>query len=141
MKSSLKTLAMWLIIGIIFIVVVTNIIDSSNNDMSYSELITKIENGEVKEIEIQANGKEAYITTKTSSAEKKVNIPNQESFMNYIQEKLTTGEITLTEKSESVFITVLSLLSPFGIVIVLFVFWFLLMSQGQNGGNKTMSFG
>lgn len=141
MKSSLKTLAMWLIIGIIFIVVVTNIIDSSNNDMSYSELITKIENGEIKEIEIQANGKEAYITTKVSSAQKKVNIPNQESFMNYIQDKLAAGEITLNEKSESIFITILSLLSPFGIVIVLFVFWFLLMSQGQNGGNKTMSFG
>ena len=141
MKSSLKTLAMWLIIGIIFIVVVTNIIDSSNNNMSYSELITKIENGEIKEIEIQANGKEAYITTKVSSAQKKVNIPNQESFMNYIQDKLAAGEITLNEKSESIFITILSLLSPFGIVIVLFVFWFLLMSQGQNGGNKTMSFG
>ena len=141
MKSSLKTLAMWLIIGIIFIVVVTNIIDSSNNDMSYSELITKIENGEIKEIEIQANGKEAYVTTKANNAQKKVNIPNQESFMNYIQDNLAAGEIVLNEKSESIFITILSLLSPFGIVIVLFVFWFLLMSQGQNGGNKTMSFG
>ena len=141
MKSSLKTLAMWLIIGIIFIVVVTNIIDSSNNDMSYSELITKIQNGEIKEIEIQANGKEAYVTTKANSAQKKVNIPNQESFMNYIQDNLTAGEFILNEKSESIFITILSLLSPFGIVIVLFVFWFLLMSQGQNGGNKTMSFG
>ena len=141
MKSSLKTLAMWLIIGIIFIVVVTNIIDSSNNDMSYSELITKIENGEIKEIEIQANGKEAYVTTKANSAQKKVNIPNQESFMNYIQDNLAAGEFILNEKSESIFITILSLLSPFGIVIVLFVFWFLLMSQGQNGGNKTMSFG
>ncbi len=141
MKSSLKTLAMWLIIGIIFIVVVTSIIDSSNNDMSYSELITKIENGEIKEIEIQANGKEAYVTTKANSAQKKVNIPNQESFMNYIQDNLAAGEIVLNEKSESIFITILSLLSPFGIVIVLFVFWFLLMSQGQNGGNKTMSFG
>ncbi len=141
MKSSLKTLAMWLIIGIIFIVVVTNIIDSSSNDMSYSELITKIENGEIKEIEIQANGKEAYVTTKANNAQKKVNIPNQESFMNYIQDNLAAGEIVLNEKSESIFITILSLLSPFGIVIVLFVFWFLLMSQGQNGGNKTMSFG
>ena len=141
MKNSLKTLAVWLIIGTIFIVILTSIIDSANNDMTYSELITKIENGEIKEIEIQANGKEAYVTTKATNAEKKVNIPNQESFMDYIQDKLTIGEITLTEKSESIFITILSLLSPFGIVIVLFVFWFLLMNQGQSGGNKTMSFG
>ena len=142
MKSSLKTLAMWLITGVIFIFILTSIIDNSNNDMTYSELITKIENGEIKEIEIQANSKEAYVTTtKASESQKKVNIPNQESFMNYIQDKLVLGDITLTEKSESILITVLSLLSPFGIVIILMVFWLLMMGPGQNGGNKTMSFG
>ncbi len=140
MKSSLKTLAMWLIIGIIFIVLVTNIIDNSDNKMSYSELITKIENGEVEEIEIEANGKEAYVTTKNTTQQKKVNIPSKDSFIDYIQERLASGEISLTEKSESIFITVLSLLSPFGIVIIMILFWFLLMSQGQ-GGNKTMTFG
>lgn len=140
MKNSLKSLAMWLVVGIIFIVLVTNIIDGSDNKMTYSELITKIENGEVKEIEIEANGKEAYVTTKSSNIQKKVNIPSKDSFMDYIQVRLASGEITLNEKSESILITVLSLLSPFGLVIIMLVFWFLIMSQGQ-GGNKTMTFG
>ena len=140
MKSSLKSLAMWLVGGIIFIALLTSIIDNSDNKMAYSELVTKIENGEISEIEIEANGKEAYVTTKESSKQKTVNIPSKDSFMDYIQERLINGEIVLTEKTESILITVLSLLSPFGIVIIMIIFWFLLMGQGQ-GGNKTMSFG
>ena len=47
MKSGLKTLGMWLIIGVIFIVLLTTIMDNSNSKMNYSELVTKIEAGEV----------------------------------------------------------------------------------------------
>ena len=141
MKSSLKTLAMWLIIGIIFIFVVSSIIDNQDNKMTYSELIAKIETLEIKEIEIAANSKEAYVTTTSSTGQKKVNIPSKESFMDYVQDKLANGEIVLTEKSESILVTVLTLLSPFGLIIVLLVFWFLIMSQNGQGGSKTMSFG
>ena len=52
MKSGIKTLAMWLIIGIIFVVLLTSIVDSDNNKLAYSELIESIEAGEVSEIEI-----------------------------------------------------------------------------------------
>ena len=64
--------------------------------------------------------------------------------MDYSNEQLKDGKIKLTEKSQSVLITLLGLISPFGIMIVLFLFWFILMrnATAQNGGaNKTMSFG
>ena len=113
MKSSLKTLAMWLVIGVIFIVLATNIIDNSDTKMDYSDLLTNIENENVKQIEIEANSKTAYVTLKNSNTEKRVNIPNVESFMDYEQQKISNGEFKLTEKSQSIFITALSLLSPF----------------------------
>ena len=47
LRSSLKTLAVWLIIGIIFIVLLTSILGNSDNKLSYSELLTKVEAGEV----------------------------------------------------------------------------------------------
>ena len=52
MRNGLKTLAMWLIIGIIFMVVLVSIIDNGDNKLSYSDLLMKIESGEVSEIEI-----------------------------------------------------------------------------------------
>ena len=141
MKSGLKTLAMWLIIGIIFIVVATSILENSDTKLAYSDLITKIQAGEVKEIEIEANGVKANVTLKGENFKKEVNIPNMESFMDYMQEPLKEGTILLREKSESIFMVVLSLLTPFGILIIFLVFMFLFMNGGAQGGNKTMSFG
>ena len=47
MKNSLKTLAIWLIIGIILIVLISAILDNSNTKLAYSDLIAKIETGEI----------------------------------------------------------------------------------------------
>lgn len=140
MKSGLKTLAMWLIIGVIFIVLLTSIMDNSDTKMSYSELVTKMEATEVKEIEISSDSTKAYVTLKGENVKKEVNIPSVDSFMNYAEESLKAGTVTLREKNQSVFITVLGLLTPFGLLIIFFIFWFFVMN-GQQGGNKTMSFG
>ena len=140
MKKGIKTLAMWLIIGIIFMVLIVSIIDNGDTKMSYSDLLMKIESGEVSGIEVAADGKKALVTLKGVNTQKEVNIPNMESFMNYAQEGLAAGNYTLTEKSQSFAITLLSLLSPFGILIIFLLFWFLMMNN-QQGGNKTMSFG
>ena len=140
MKNSIKTLAMWLIIGIIVIVLITTIVDNTNNKMNYSDLVSKIDNGEVKKIELSSDGTKAIVTLKNSLQEKEVNIPSLDSFMTYIHDELITDEVELSEKSQSIFITMLSLLSPFGILIVFTIFWFFVMSN-QQGGSKTMSFG
>lgn len=60
--------------------------------------------------------------------------------MNTLQEPMKAGNVKVTEKSESIFMILLSLLTPFGILIIFFIFWFLLMNNNQ-GGSKTMSFG
>ena len=52
MKNGIKTLAMWLIIGIILIVLISSILSNTDNKLAYSELISKIESGEVKEVEL-----------------------------------------------------------------------------------------
>ena len=42
LKSGIKTLAMWLIIGVIFLVVLSSILENNNSKLKYSELITQI---------------------------------------------------------------------------------------------------
>ena len=121
-------------------VIIVSIIDNSDTKMSYSDLLMKIESGEVTEMEIAADGKKALVTLKGENAQKEVNIPNMQSFMDYTQDSLAAGEFQLTERSQSFAITLLSLLSPFGILIIFLLFWFLFMNN-QQGGNKTMTFG
>ena len=144
MKSKLKTFASWIILGIIFVVILSSVMDNTNTKLTYSELIAKMELGEVKEIELTADGEGAYVKLVGETLPKEVNIPNMESFMNYATELLKDGKIELNEKSQSILVTILSLLSPFGIIIIFFIFWFLLMGStgSQNGGgNRAMSFG
>ena len=143
MKSGIKTLAMWLIIGIIFVVLLTSIVDSDNNKLAYSELLESIEAGEVSEIEISADGMTAEVKLKNENFVKQVNIPSIDNLMDNLQESMTAGSVTVTEKSESIWVFILSLLTPFGILIIFLIFWAIFMSggQGNNSGSKTMSFG
>ena len=63
--------------------------------------------------------------------------------MSYCEEFIKDGAFTLEERSQSIFVTVLTLLTPFGLLLIFFIFWFLMMggASGGNAGNKTMSFG
>lgn len=140
MKNSLKTLAVWLIIGIIFIVLITSILGNTDNKLSYSELLAKVDAGEVTEIRIDSSGTSADVKLKNDNLVKEVNIPSIDSLMTSLQEPMKTGTIEVVEESESIFMMLLSLLTPFGILIIFFIFWFLLMNNNQ-GGSKTMSFG
>ena len=151
MKKSLKTLAMWLIISIIFIILISSILDNKENKMSYSELLTALQNGTVESIELEVDkgmikteetGK-GYVKIKNNNKiEKQVDIPNVESFMSTVSKYLEEGTVELSQKTESILITILNLLAPIGILIIFFVFMFLFMGTSQGGaGNKTMSFG
>ena len=143
MKNNIKTLAMWLIIGVIFIIVLSSVMENSNKKMKYSDLITKINEGKVEAIQIESDGKTANVELSEDKNIKQVNIPNMESFMNYTEDFVKNGSFTLEEKSESIFVTILGLLSPFGLLIIFFIFWFLMMGgpNANQAGGKTLSFG
>ena len=143
MKKSIKTLAVWLIIGIILVVSISAIYDNMNTKLAYSELISKIEAGEVEEIELSADGATAAVKVKNDNVTKQVNIPSVENLMNNLENEMKDGSIKVTEESESLWAIILTFLTPFGIAIIFFIFWFFLMGGMANsqGGNKTMTFG
>ena len=142
MKNGIKSLATWLIIGIILVVVISSIIDNSNSKMTYSELIENIEEKNVESIEVSSEGTSAYVTLKSAKGSKQVNIPSLDSFMDYANEDIKAGNFTLESASKSIWVTLLSLLMPFGLIIIFLVFWFFMMNgNGAQGGNKTLTFG
>ena len=144
MKNSMKTLAIWIIIGIILIVLISSIIENTDNKLAYSDLLAKVEAGEVQEIVLSADGTKAEVQLKNENFSKEVNIPSVDSLMDNLSESMKAGTVTVSEKSQSIWMVILSLLTPFGLLIIFFIFWFLLMggAQGGSGGSgKTMSFG
>ena len=142
MKNSLKTLAVWLIIGVILVVAISTILENSNTKLSYSDLIAKIDAGQVEKIELDAGGASATVKLKNDKIEKKVNVPSVDNLMENLQDNMKSASITVTEKSESAWGIFLAYLTPIGIIVIFFIFWFVLMSGANSqNGNKTMTFG
>ena len=81
MKSGIRTLAMWLIIGVILIVLLTSLVEGSNSKLKYSDLVTEINSSNVEDIQVESDGITATVTLKDDKIKKTVNIPNMESFM------------------------------------------------------------
>ena len=147
MRNGIKTLATWLILGIIFLVLVSAAFNNPDTKMNYSELISKIKSGEVAAITISSDRETVEVTlnstsadTRTSSNMKEVTIPSLDNFMSQIEKEVEEGQIEITQKEESLLISVLNIFSPFIILIVFLLFWVLLMNPNQNG-NKSISFG
>ena len=143
MKNGIKSLAVWLIIGVILIVVISSILENSNTKMTYSELIENIEENNISSMELSSDGTSAKVILNDSNkTQKRVNIPSLDSFMTYAQDFIKAGNFTLEGDSESIWITILGLITPFGLLIIFFIFWFFMMNPANSqGGNKTMTFG
>jgi len=146
LRNGIKTLATWLILGVIFLTLVSAAFNNPDTKMNYSELISKIKAGEVSAITISADREtlevtlNSAITDPKASNVKEVTIPSLDSFMSQIEREVLEGQIEITQKEESILISILSIFSPFIILIVFLLFWVLLMNPNQNG-NKSISFG
>ncbi len=147
MKRGFKTLATWLIIGLIIICALSGLLGMSDNKISYSELITKISSGDITKIVISADGvsvtayqKGKDATTATRADISTSTIPSLDAFMEQISENILNGQIEVEQTEESVFVELLSLISPVILLLIFLLFSFVIMNPNQ-GGNKSMTFG
>ena len=144
MKNGIKTLAIWLIIIIASVGILSGLLNSSDRKMNYSELIQEINAGEISEIEISSDKETVYVTEKGSDSAnkvKEVTIPSLDTFMDQISANIAEGQITVTQDEESAFVALLSVFSPFVILIIFLLFWLLLMNPNQGGNKSSMTFG
>ena len=149
MKKGIKTIAMWLVTVVIVIFLVQAALNNPETKMKYSELLAKIESGEISSVEISADQTLAYVTLKTdsesegntiSSFKKEVAIPSIEAFIESVSENMVAGQLEVVQEEESVFMNIVGMFSPIMIIVIFLLFYLLLMSPNQNS-NKSMSFG
>ena len=142
MKSGIKKLAMWLIMIIIFIMIISALSDNLYKKMSYSELLKAVNEDKVETIKISDDNKTAEVKLKGDDTTKNVTIPSLDTFMDKINEDLVSSEIDLSQNEENKVLTVLEAFGP-TILLMVFIFfiWVMFMNPNSQGGNKTMSFG
>ena len=140
MKNGIKTLAIWLIIGVIVFVGVSAIYDNADRKLSYSELVSKVDKGEVSVIDIGASGRVALVDFKDGTPQKQVNIPDIQTLMTEVEDNIKNDELSVKQESESIWVTIFSIIAPLALLILFGIFFFISI-VGRQSGSKTMSFG
>jgi len=142
LKSGIKTLAMWLIGIVLFVVLLNANFNNSDTKMSYSELINSIKAGEVSEITVSSDGTKAEVKLSSQDVKKEVTIPSLDSFMDTVTDYMSEDDsisFVLNQEEKSILSIIFDLFSPFIILIIFLLFWLLLMNPNQ-ANNKTTSF-
>ena len=140
MKNGIKSLAVWLIIGVILAVGISAIYDNNDKKFSYTELVGKVNNGQVSSIVISASGESAEVKFNDGTNDKKVNIPDIQTLMKDVDGPVKEGNLNIDRESESIWVKILYVVAPLGLLFIFFLFMFLSLGGRQSGGS-TMSFG
>jgi len=119
---------------------------NGQNSYTYSNLITEINNGQIKELQIKRDS-EAFdigVATVLSSDgyQKEVNIASISQFMNTVDDAIENNNLSVTILEPSKTSIIITLLPTIIIVLVSIMILFFLFQQLQGGGgNKVMNFG
>ena len=142
MKNGIKKIAMWLILLVIFIMVISAISSNMYKKMTYSELLKNLNEDKIETIQISDDNKTASVKIKEDNVEKTVTIPSLDTFMFKISDQLAEGKLELSQMEESKFLKILEAFGPTLLLMVfIFFIWVMFMNPNSQGGNKTMSFG
>ena len=145
-KNKKKQLYYWLIAILIVLIVVagvaiwystTNKQSQENLELPYTELIKKINDGEVEKVEMTVGSSSAKVKLRGEEEEKKTSIPNTQAFVELIQTKVLEGNnIEFNQKKQNVFISIaeaLFSLLPTILLVVLFVVLLKMQGLGDKG--------
>ena len=131
-----------IIIIVIAVIIGFSLINRNNNkenskEISYTELITKINENAVEKIEMTVGSTARKVKLKNEEEEKNAIVPSTQAFIELVQEKVQEGNlIDLKQKKTSIILrisdTLLSLL-PTIMIVALFVVLFKMQGLGDKG--------
>jgi cell division protease FtsH len=137
MNSRAKNLIFWVVVGL-FMILLFNLFSipgqSPDEDVKFSDFISKVERGEISEVTIRGNNINGILKDGRSFKTYAVEYPD-------LVDTLRKSNVTIVAKppeDNPWYITFLFQWAPFILFIGL---WFFLMRQMQVGGNKALSFG
>ena len=111
--------------------------EEEENTLAYTDLIKEISYGNIEKIEMTVGSTTVKVKQKNVEEEKTTIVPNTESFMEYVQQKIAEGnELELMQKPKSVISQIPSVvvsLLPTAIMLALFIMIFKMQGLGEKG--------
>ncbi len=135
-KGSLKTLIIWLIIGVCIIALFNlfSVPQKNEKEIIFSEFLLKVQNGEIEEVVIKDTAINGKLKDGASFRTYYINYPD-------LIKELTGHGVKISVKPPEQTPWYVNFLISWGPVIFLVFLWILFMKQMQAGSSRAMSFG
>ena len=146
-KSKKQSQKMWALIIVLLILLaillgltiymMQNQKNDEENTLAYTDLIKEISYGNIEKIEMTVGSTTVKVKQKNVEEEKTSIVPNTESFMEYVQQKIAEGnELELIQNPKSILAQIPSIivgLLPTAIMLALFIMIFKMQGLGEKG--------
>lgn len=141
-KSAFRTLAIYIVLIALAIYAITLLDTNQTREMSYTELIQKIDEQAVSSIQLSTDRMTANVKLKDEEdVTRIVDIPSSTTFIEVVQDRVAGGEFELTVAQE----TVMEALAPYipNILLLLGTLFILMyaLRRTNDSNNKAMDFG
>ena len=140
MNSTVKSIVVWACIiafGMVLISWVTKNAGVKTTDIGYSDLLDKIEAGQVQDATIQGNDVHGHLKGSKDEFHTTISGSTADNLAKELHAAKTHFELK-DPQSNNFLVQALISIGPF---VLLIGIWFFFMRQMQAGGNKAMSFG
>src|SRR5437762_5577256 len=137
MNSRAKNLIFWVVVGL-FMILLFNLFSipgqSPDEDIKFSDFISKVERGEISEVTIRGNNINGILKDGRSFKTYTAEYPD-------LVDTLRKSNVAIVAKPPEDNPWYITLLVTWGPFVLFLALWFFLMRQMQVGGNKALSFG
>ncbi len=143
MKKFLRGISFYILIIIIiymFVLIIQNA-EPVKQKLSYTQLVTEIESGRIKEVTVSVGDYTSIVSGKMTNTNRfEAVVPNDE-FNRLVQDYIERDRLNVKYEIKSAASAWLSILPSIVLIVIFVVFFFVLTQQSQGGGNRVMSFG
>ena len=140
-KSPLISILNAILLFVLLIWVISYLEESSTQEISYTTLMSKIENSEVESVLISYDRTQATVVYKDDTTKRIVDLPSSSAFMEAVEAKIASGEFDLVVEQQSGFMVFLEMLPTICTIVLMVVILFVLFKQMSGANNQVMNFG
>ena len=123
-----------------FVLIIQNA-EPAKDKLSYTQLVTEIENGRIKEVTVSDNNGMSVVTGKISNTRRFEAIVPSSEFNELVQDYIERDRLDVKYEIKTAAAAWFSILPSIVLIVIFIVFFFVLTQQSQGGGSRVMSFG
>jgi len=143
LRKFLRGISFYILIIIIiymFVLVIQNA-EPVKEKLSYTQLVTEIESGRIKEVVVSDSNGTSVVTGKMANAKRFEAVVPSNEFNQLAQDYIERDRLNVKYEMKTTASAWLSILPSIALIVIFVVFFFVLTQQSQGGGNRVMSFG